>query len=132
MIDLSNKILEVAQKTGVATKNNFRQPSIITVLDSVKTLQKVANGMGQNFKYCYKRDDKKKEISRFQVCVDTEKLVEDTQSKEIKTNFSKNLKIKQVDFLGNSKWHFKFDETRTVEAKILDENWIEKFHSGKI
>lgn len=132
MVELSKRILDVANETGVSKKRNFKQPNIITLLDSVKTLQKVANGMGQNFNYTYNRNDTKIDIPRFYVDVDAERLIDETQSKEVKTNFSKNLKIKQVDFLGNSKWHFKFDDIRTIEAKILDEDWIEKFHSGNM
>lgn len=132
MMELSKTILEVAKETGVSQKSNFKQPNIVTILDSVKTLQKVSNGMGQNFSYLYNRDNKKIEVPRFYVDVDAERLIDETQAKEVKTNFSRNLKIKQVDFLGNSKWHFKFDDVRTIEAKILDEDWLERFHSGNM
>lgn len=132
MLELSKTILDAANETGVAKKNNFKQPNIITVLDSVKTLQKVANGMGQNFRYTYNRNSTKIDVPRFYVNVDAERLVDETLSNEVKTDFSKNLKIKQVDFLGNAKWHFKFDDAKTIEARILDEDWIEKFHSGNM
>lgn len=132
MLEISKTILDIANKTGVAKKNNFKQPNIITILDSVKTLQKVANGMGQDFSYIYNRNNKKIEVPRFYVDVDVERLVDETLPKEIKTDFSKKLKIKQVDFLGNAKWQFKYDDVRTIEARILDEDWIEKFHSGNM
>lgn len=41
------------------------------------------------------------------------------------------LKIKKPDFLGNSQWEFRHGSS-ALYAKIIDEVWLEKFHSGKI
>ena len=39
------------------------------------------------------------------------------------------LKIKKPDFLGDSKWIFKHGHY-TIDAKITDSNWLNKFHTG--
>lgn len=41
------------------------------------------------------------------------------------------LLIKKPDYLGNSRWEFRLEE-RIVEAKVLDEAWLGRFHAGKI
>ena len=38
-------------------------------------------------------------------------------------------KIKTADFLGKSRWKFKIHDNSTVEAKILDEKWLARFHA---
>lgn len=40
------------------------------------------------------------------------------------------LKVKKPDYLGNSKWEFKYDN-KIIFAKILDEEWIWKFQNRK-
>lgn len=39
------------------------------------------------------------------------------------------LKVKKPDYLGNSKWCFKYRE-HMVEAKVFDEDWLRKFQSN--
>lgn len=41
------------------------------------------------------------------------------------------LLVKKADFLGNSKWEFRLDD-RIIEAKVLDEAWLGRFHAGKV
>lgn len=41
------------------------------------------------------------------------------------------LKIKKPDFLGNSKWEFKY-ENETIRANISDENWLEAFRNKTV
>ena len=41
------------------------------------------------------------------------------------------LKVKKPDFLGESMWEFKH-ENRIIEAKVLDEVWLEKFRHRSI
>ena len=41
------------------------------------------------------------------------------------------LLVKKPDYLGNSKWDFKNGD-RSLEAKILDLEWLAQFHAGQI
>lgn len=41
------------------------------------------------------------------------------------------LKVKQPDFLGNAQWSFKYGK-QTIEAKILDEEWLFKYKHREI
>lgn len=38
------------------------------------------------------------------------------------------MKVKKPDYLGESRWEFHF-ENRTIEAKIRDMEWLDKFQS---
>jgi hypothetical protein len=41
------------------------------------------------------------------------------------------LLIKKPDYLGNSRWEFRLDN-RTIEARLLDEQWLLRFREGHI
>ncbi len=41
------------------------------------------------------------------------------------------LKVKKPDYLGTSKWTFKYSAL-TVEAKICDTDWLERFQNGQV
>lgn len=133
MLEVSKEIESVASETEVVKNTNFKKPNILTVLNSVQSFQKVANGMSENFSYEYHRGGSTIVIPRFYVDVNTDSLIDATQSKEKTTHFeNRTLRIKQADFLGRAKWHFKLDAGQSIEAKILDEAWLEKFHAKKI
>lgn len=51
--------------------------------------------------------------------------------KIIETPIHIKLKIKIADFLGHSRWKFKLENGKTIDAKILDEVWLNKFHEKK-
>ncbi|MDO8955113.1 MAG: hypothetical protein Q7V63_09740 [Gammaproteobacteria bacterium] len=55
-----------------------------------------------------------------------ENLVE-SQKEYVKTY----ILLKKPDFLGNSKWDFKY-RTRTISATIQDKEWLAKVHSGVV
>lgn len=133
ILDLSKQINSIAESTGVIKKVNFRKPNVITLVNSVQSFQKVANGLSQNTSYEYQRNNKKINVPRFYLDIDTERLIAESKTNETITSFTtKNLKIKQVDFLGHAKWHFKLDLGQNIEAKILDEAWLENFHAKRI
>jgi hypothetical protein len=59
-------------------------------------------------------------------------VVEEILTKEtIESQAIMILKVKKPDYLGESKWEFKY-ENRKLEAKIKDSNWLSDYHNGKI
>jgi len=49
-------------------------------------------------------------------------------SKSIENTCILILKVKKSDFLGESQWTFKYGN-KNIDAKILDEAWLEKFQN---
>lgn len=131
LININKEINSIAKKTKVSEKVNFKQPNVIVLLESVQSFQKVANGMDKNFTYEYKRDNNMVIVPRFYLDCDKDKLIAQAQSNIKETRFHTTYKFKQVDFLGHSKWHFKLDSGETIEAKIVDESWLNDFHARK-
>ena len=49
----------------------------------------------------------------------------------IRTESRLQLLIKKPDYLGNSRWEFRFDD-RVIEGKVLDEPWLRSFRAGHV
>lgn len=60
--------------------------------------------------------------------ISNEIIVELLTSETIETNGVRILKIKKPDFLGQSKWIFRYQEHQ-IEAKISDSKWLNKYQS---
>lgn len=62
----------------------------------------------------------------------SEEVIKEMITREILVSESiRILKIKKVDFLGNSKWSFKYNG-HTIEAKILNTEWLNQYQSRMI
>lgn len=84
-------------------------------------------------KITIKQDDSEKiQIEKEDFSNMAKKVVDDdVQQTEIMTNIIEvNLLLKKPDLLGNSQWGFVLD--KNIDAKIEDEEWLDKVHSGKV
>jgi hypothetical protein len=94
------------------------------IIDTLKDFSEAINELSEGDSvYCIQGDDEielkpSKSVFRFE-----DNNVSKTQIRDQRMV----LKIKKADFLGHSKWEFKVDEG-TVQAKITDVTWLEKFH----
>ena len=60
----------------------------------------------------------------------SEAMVQELVTREtIPTEGERIVKVKKPDYLGNSKWEFKY-AGRAIEAKILDVHWLQRFQSN--
>ena len=58
-------------------------------------------------------------------------VVREVLTKEVvKSSGERVLKVKKPDYLGTSKWQFKYDG-RAIEAKITDSEWLGMFQGRK-
>jgi len=59
-------------------------------------------------------------------------IIRDIVTKERLQNTGERiLKVKKPDYLGTSKWAFKYG-MQTIEAKIIDISWLQQFQSGEV
>jgi hypothetical protein len=60
------------------------------------------------------------------------KQIEDLLTKEtIESTTTMILKVKKPDYLGDSKWDFKYD-SHSIQVKILDSDWIKSFQNREV
>jgi hypothetical protein len=127
--EIQDKIVEYSSATGVNANLNFRPPNKITLANAIDLLSQSTTMLATGDKYYFQGKTGRKAIRKIYTDIDYNELKRRMAKKIIETPIHLILKIKIADFLGKSRWKFKLDNNATIEAKILDENWLEKFHS---
>jgi hypothetical protein len=129
MDEIQEKIVRYSSATGVNANLNFRFPNKITLANAIDLLSEATTMLAVGDKYYFQGKIGRKEIRKIYTDIDYNELKQEMAKKIIETPIHLALKIKIADFLGRSRWKFKLDNNATIEAKILDEEWLEKFHS---
>ena len=127
---LEQKILDVARETKVNQLDCYHSPKIEGLLDSMQKISAVAKNMGPKDRIAI-IDSKGNALAisgDFDIPMDT--LENMITSETMTSNTPMILKVKQPDFLGEAQWKFKFGP-KTIDAKILDEEWLQDYHSRK-
>lgn len=127
---LQRDLLKLAEDTSVAALPTFEPIPEGKLLDD---LRRVGNGLAQLHAgdgVVYISPEGKLTVNReFRVTSDQ---IEELLTKEIISGESELLlMVKKPDYLGESKWEFRYQE-RAIEAKILDEEWLRQFQSRGI
>jgi len=121
-----NDIDEVAVKTNVKENKNFNLPKKEGIIKTIKQAQQSINLL-PNAKYTFYVGKESIEVSKIRLDLQ-EKINEEKTEKETINNTI--LKIKMPDFLGKSKWKFLDSEHNVIEAKMNDQDWIDRFHNN--
>ncbi|UTD13720.1 hypothetical protein HO345_12410 [Treponema denticola] len=133
--DTLNEIVEniskISVETGVSKNVNFRMPNKIIIAKSLEQLADSTNILDLKDKYHFIRKNEEKTIRKVYLNIDYDQLKNEMTEKIIETPIHIKLKIKIADFLGHSRWKFKLENGKTIDAKILDEVWLNKFHEKK-
>jgi hypothetical protein len=127
--EIQEKIVGYSSTTGVKENLNFRPPNKMTLANAIDLLSESTTMLAAGDKYYFQGETGRKEIRKIYTDIDYNELKREMAKKIIETPIHLILKIKIADFLGKSRWKFKLDNNIAIEAKILDEDWLEKFHS---
>jgi len=132
-----SKIDVLAADNGFKDRLDYKEPDIITfsnaingVADSVKELTE-QNEQVEYTNYDLGDDAKTFIIKGHDSHIDLKEIEESITERQVVSTAILSLKVKRPDYLGDSKWDFKFDK-KTINVKILDEEWLVKFKKGII
>lgn len=130
-IDFARKrILELAEETGVKMFPYY------TAIDSADLINGI-DRINKSLKHLDKSDTAKfitkEDTTSFNLELDfAPKQIEDLLTKEIiESNSIMIMKVKKPDYLGDSKWDFKYD-SHSIQVKILDFDWIKSFQNREV
>jgi hypothetical protein len=129
MDEIQAKIVGYSSTTGVNANLNFRPPNKIALANAIDLLSEPTTMLAIGDKYYFQGKTGRKEIRKIYTDIDYNELKREMAKKIVETPIQLILKIKIADFLGKSRWKFKLDNNTAIEAKILDEEWLEKFHA---
>ena len=124
---LQDEILQLAEKTDIT-----HVPAYIPLNEEV--LLTDINSMQESLKHLDKTDSVKLISDKIESTFNKELTISDVVIKDmitrevITTDSIRILKVKKVDFLGNSKWSFKY-EGYSIDAKITHEEWLKNYQN---
>jgi len=126
LLNLSNKIKQIAQETDVKHLPDYKAPNIVELADSIKDISEAKSFLDKQDKLQYICNDKKLD---FDLSVNwTPQKFEELFTKEI-VEYPESpmiLVIKKPDYLGLSAWELRHGKKRVL-AKIEDEKWLKEF-----
>ncbi|NOZ11108.1 MAG: hypothetical protein GXP09_08740 [Gammaproteobacteria bacterium] len=124
---LEGELLKIAEETDVKRIPAYLPPSTETLLSDINAVQESLSNLesDDNASYSY-RDG----ITSFNKELNiSNEIVRQVLTKEvIASSGIRILKVKKPDYLGSSMWQFRY-ESHAIEAKILQEEWLQKFQS---
>lgn len=129
---LQNKISEIAIDKKLNETFNYADVDLLKLAKSINSINDATEKLTVNESFELKSANTEvKEISSGTVRIDIEAVEEALTDKEIVNESEMFYLIKKPDFLGDSAWNFKHG-TKSVTVKILHQQWLEDFHSGKV
>lgn len=127
---LQNDILQYAEKTDLT-----HVPAYIPLNEEV--LLTDINSVQESLKHLSKKDSAKLISEKVESSFNKELIVSDTVIKEmitrevITTESIRILKVKKPDFLGSSKWAFKY-EGHSIDAKVVHNEWLNDYQNRAV
>lgn len=127
---IQDEIEKIAEHHRINRSFAYSKPSASELLDVLKEVSESTGMLTENESISYL--SKKLEISLPRnVTVDVEKIEDEMKKKIVTGKRELILKIKKVYLIGNAKWEFKHGKN-TIDAKILDQSWLDRFHSKSV
>lgn len=126
---LENKLQEAAEETDIKMLPAYAAPNAERLLSDIHSIQESLGYLDDEDLASYEYDGKAVPLNK-ELNISNE-VVREVLTKEIvKSSGERVLKVKKPDYLGTSKWQFKYDG-RAIEAKITDSEWLSLFQSRK-
>jgi len=128
---LEKDLENVAIETGVKNTILYHPVDKIDLVQNLKNISDSVKDLNDsdNVIYLNDKDNPTKINKNCEVHID--KIEEALIDREDEIILPLILKIKKPDYLGESKWELKFGR-QSIDAKILDDNWLNDFHKRKI
>lgn len=130
--DIRFELYEEAKKTDIKSFPYYEPIPIPKLIDNIDKINKSFTSLSPNDKVFFEGCDNDKPVTFNMALNFTPDSIEDMLTKEtLSDNSTMILKVKKPDYLGSSMWDFKYNG-RTVQAKILDDEWLLKFQKRKV
>ena len=129
---LEKELLELAEKTDIRRLPIYHPVSRQKLLADVNKINSALEPLTEEDRVSYIAPDGKETKFNLTLSIAPE-TIDDLLTREtlISPPAPMILKVKKPDFLGDSKWEFRYDN-RPVFAKISDEEWLAEYRAGKV
>lgn len=129
---LKEKISEIADSKNLSQSFNYAEPDTLKLAEAINKINDSIDKLTDTESYELKSPNKEvKNIKPGGIKIDIEEVENALTDNEIVNESEAFYLIKKPDFLGDTAWSFKHG-TKSISVKILHEEWLENFLSGKI
>ena len=127
---LQSEIKQLAQETDVKQLPAYAEPDTESLLIDINSIRNALQNLEDED---YARYESEEGVSKFnkQMEISAEIIREVMTREKLISESEKILKVKKPDYLGFSMWSFKY-QGRSIEVKILDDEWLKAFHLKKV
>lgn len=130
--NLKDKIVEIAEKKNLSNSFNYAEPDSLKLAQAINKVNESTEKLTANESYELKSPKREvTDIKSGTPKIDIEAVENALTDKQIINESIAFYLIKKPDFLGESAWSFKHGK-KSVSVKILHQEWLDNFHSGKI
>lgn len=127
---LQSGIKQLAVETDIKQIPAYTEPDTESLLIDINSIRESLANLEKDDDVSLHSEEgiskfnKKMEISKeiIRECLTNEKIVSEGE---------RIFKVKKPDYLGTSKWDFKY-QNKSIDAKILDKNWLRAFQSKDV
>lgn len=126
---LEADIHALAQQSDIKLIPAYAPVEIATLLSDISAIKDALNYLGSRDKASLESSEGRSEYNPALVVSET--MVRELVTREtIAAKGERILKVKKPDYLGTSKWGFKY-AGHMIEAKVLDGSWLARFQSNQ-
>lgn len=124
---LEGDLVRIAEETNINNIPAYRPPDRVKLLTNISSIQKSTKYLTEEDIVLY---NCKEGSSRVTDAIEiSDAIVEEVLTREILDDRSEAiLKVKKPDYLGTSKWIFKF-QGHAVDVSITHQEWLDKFQN---
>jgi len=124
--DIQDKIEESAKNNKILSSFTYSRPSASEIVDVLKDVSESSATLTENEQISYITKNTNISVPK-NIEVDVQKIENDMKKKIVTGKRELILKIKKAYLIGNAQWEFKHGKY-SIDAKILDKDWLEKYH----
>ncbi len=126
---LENRLQKAGEETDIKLLPAYASPNAERLLSDIHSIQESLGYLDEEDIASYEYDGKSVPLNK-ELNISNEVVREVLTKEVVKSSGERVLKVKKPDYLGSSKWQFKYDG-RAIEAKITDSEWLGTFQSRK-
>ena len=124
---LERRLLEAAKETEVLRIPMYTPVGTSQITKSLQGISEAVAHLEEGDRATYRTKDEEASFN-MEFHISPESIEQILTKETISSDQEMILKVKKPDYLGESMWDFRH-EGRTIQAKILDETWLERFQS---
>jgi hypothetical protein len=130
LMQLQNEFVQLSQEATLHLLPTCSPIEMDTLLSDIRSIQNALGNLEENDSAALITGDRESQFNKGLVISET--VIRDLLVKEsIESVGNRILKVKKPDYLGTSKWEFKYSN-HVIYAKILDTDWLHKFQSQTV